>query len=121
MNQPSGEKRYLNVASQVSSKQTEIGIGQASLTAYRYKNVNYLPWMYVYTFPFCSRLPEEVTTFFTIIRPFDGYTWMMAFVASAIFYLTLVATQMLWAYQSGRAFQSDHLYEGINFIRKDQK
>ena len=103
---------------QVLSRKTEIGVGQASFTHYRYQNIDYLPWMYMYTFPFCSRRPKEVASFFTIIRPFDGYTWMAAIIASAIFYLTLVATQTLYAYRSGRPFQTDHLYEGIGCARQ---
>ena len=101
--------------SQVLTKHSEIGIGQTSFTSYRYKMVDYLPWMYMYEFPFASRSPREVTSFVTLFRPFDDYTWIMAFVTSAIFFLALVVTQKLWAYQSRNPYTSDFLYQGIQF------
>ena len=101
----------------MSTKHTEIGIGQASFTAYRYKLVDYLPWMYIYEFPFHCQLPKEVGSYLTLIRPFDEYTWILAFVASLIFYLTLVAMELLWTYQSGGPFISDFLYQGINYVK----
>ena len=102
--------------SQVWTKNAEIGIGQLSFASYRYNLVDYLPWMYIYEFPFVSRLPREVTSFDTLIRPFDGYTWITAFVATAIFYFALVITQKLWTFQSGNPYKSDFLYEGISFF-----
>ena len=99
------------------SKHTEIGIGQVSLLAYRNKLVDYLPWMYIYEFPFQCQLPKEVGSYVTLIRPFDEYTWILAFVASLIFYLMLVVLELLWAYQSGRPFISDFLYQGIKYVK----
>ena len=104
--------------SQVWAKHAEIGIGQASFARYRYKLVDYLPWMYIYEFPWSSRLPREVTSFVTLIRPFDNYTWIMAIVASATFFLALVIVQKVWTYQSGRPYESDFLYQGNSFVRQ---
>ena len=108
----------------MSTKHTEIGIGQASFTAYRYKLVDYLPWMYIYEFPFHCQLPKEVGSYLTLIRPFDEYTWILAFVASTIFCITLVVMEPLWTDQPISPFESDFLYQGIHlcevtlFIRK---
>ena len=68
----------------------------------------------MYEFPFASKIPEEVTSFVTLIRPFDNYTWIMAIVSSIITYFMLVLMQKLWSYQSGEPFENDFLYQGIS-------
>ena len=45
---------------QVSTKQTELGIGQTSYVSYRFKVVDYLPWMYVYEFIMQSKRPDPI-------------------------------------------------------------
>ena len=71
----------------------------------------------MYEFPFASKLPAEVTSFATLVRPFDNYTWIMAFVSSIITYCMLVLIQRLWSYQSGDPFRNDFLYQGISIAR----
>ena len=68
----------------------------------------------LYEFPFHCQLPKEMGSYVTLIRPFDEYTWILAFVASTIFYLTLVVMEPLWTAGSGSPCKSDCLYQGIN-------
>ena len=99
----------------VSTKQAELGIGQASFTSYRYELVDYLPWMYMYEFHFGSNFPKELTSYLTLIHPFDNYTWFMAIVSSASMCLILIVVQKLWAHSSNESFHTDFIYQGINF------
>ena len=68
--------------------------------------------MYVYELPFCSRLPREVTSYLTLIHPFDGYTWIMTLVASTTLFVSLAVSQALWTCLIGKPFHIDYLYQG---------
>ena len=71
----------------------------------------------MYEFPFASKIPGEVTSFVTLIRPFDKFTWIMAIASAIITYFILVLTQKIWSYQSGEPFDHDFLYQGISIVR----
>ena len=96
----------------MTTKQSEIGIGQCGFTSYRYKLVDYLPWMYVYEFPLRTRLPTEKISYWAIVRPFGAYVWLFTFLSLAMVYLTLVIFQKLWANTSGETYILDYLYQG---------
>ena len=51
---------FILLFDQVSTKQTELGIGQTSYVSYRFKVVDYLPWMYVYEFIMQSKRPDPI-------------------------------------------------------------
>ena len=70
----------------------------------------------MYEFPFGSSFPKEATSFVTLIRPFDNYTWIMAIVSSTSMFVILIVIQKLWAYLSDTPFRSDFIYQGIIFI-----
>ena len=72
----------------------------------------------MYVWSFGSSLPKEETSFVTLIRPFDNYTWIMSIVSSTIMCVILIAIQKLWAYLSGEPFRSDFVYQGISFMRQ---
>ena len=72
----------------------------------------------MYVWCFGSSLPKEETSFVTLIRPFDNYTWIMAIVFSIIMCVILIAIQKLWAYLSGEPFRSDFVYQGTCFMRQ---
>ena len=71
----------------------------------------------MYEFPFASKMPGEITSFVTLIRPFDKFTWIMAIASAIITYFILVLTQKIWSYQSGEPFSPDFLYQGISIVR----
>ena len=60
------------------TKQTELGIGQTSYVSFRFKVVDFLPWMYVYEFIMQAKRPDPIQSYETIILPF-GYchVWML--------------------------------------------
>ena len=72
----------------------------------------------MYEFSFGSIFPKEVTSYVTLIYPFDNYTWIMAIVSSTSMCVILIAIQKLWAYISGEPFRSDYIYQGISFTRQ---
>ena len=70
----------------------------------------------MYEFPFSSALPREITTYLTLVRPFDNYIWMMGIVSSTIVYLVLGIIQKLWSYQSGKPCKMDYFYQGMHLL-----
>ena len=42
------------------TKQTELGIGQTSYVSFRFKVVDFLPWMYVYEFIMQAKRPDPI-------------------------------------------------------------
>ena len=97
---------------QVSVKQSELGIGQLALEEYRVKLVDYLTSMYTYDFYFGSKKPEELTTFDTIIIPFDKYIWAFMFSCISAQFLLLVLMQQIYSTVTGTRNSIDFIYEG---------
>ena len=73
---------------QVSTKQSELGIGQIALTDYRFQLVDFLPPMSTNAYCIISQKPQEITTYDTIINPFDKYvgsSFLVAYLPSLCF------------------------------------
>ena len=97
---------------QVSTKQTELGIGQTSYVSYRFKVVDYLPWMYVYEFIMQSKRPDPIQSYETIIYPFGYYVWAFAFAFTVATLVVLMGFQWCWSKFSGEPFPRGWLWEG---------
>ena len=97
---------------QVFTKQSEIGIGQATIVPYRYKIIEYLPWMYLYNFEVESQRPFPITTYDTLTYPFDNWTWGLLSGFSAFVFLFLVFIQKLWMQTTGEKPPNGWLFQG---------
>ena len=100
---------------QVSTKQSELGIGQAIFAHYRYKVIDYLPPMYTYEFIMKSKRPDQIATFDTIIYPFDTSIWIFFSVSVIAQFFTLFAMQNVWSYMSGYTNPKDYIFEGERY------
>ena len=97
---------------QVSVKQSELGIGQTSMVHHRYKLVDYLPPMYTSWLLFGSKKPGELTTYDSIVIPFDKYVWAFMFGCICAQFLLLVSMQQLYSIVAGTRNSIDFIYEG---------
>ena len=79
---------------------------------YKFKSVDYLPWMYMYEFLFASGTPQEIMKYDTLFRPYDKFIWISVIVSIIAIYLTLIFMQMLWGYGSGDTFKGNYLFQG---------
>ena len=75
--------------------------------------VDYLPWMYMYEFLISSKIPEPITTYDTLIYPFDYYTWGFTVAFTAATFVVLVMFQIIWEYASGESNPNGWLFQGI--------
>lgn len=98
----------------VSTKQSEIGIGQISLEYNRFKLVDYLPPMIANTWFITYQKPKEIISFDSIIIPFDKYVWIFTFVCICAQFLLLVIMQHLYSHLTGMKYTNDYIYEGNN-------
>ena len=78
----------------------------------RFKLVDYLPHMYTYEFYFGSKKPDQITTYDTIIIPFDKYVWTFMFVCICTQFLLLVLMQQLYNNVTGTQNPDNFIYEG---------
>ena len=97
---------------QVFTKQSEIGIGQATIVPYRYKIIEYLPWMYLYNFEVESQKPFPIVTYDTLTYPFDNWTWGLLAGFSTFVFLFLVFIQKLWIYTTGEKPPNGWMFQG---------
>ena len=97
---------------QVSTRQSDFGIGQPSITESRLRRVNFLPSMYVHEEILASQRPKEITTYDAIIIPFDIYTWCFTFGCIIAEFLLLIAMQNIWSYMKGTNNPDDFIFEG---------
>ena len=105
---------------QVSTKQSELGIGQIAFKDYRFKLVDYLPPMYMFEDVLASKKPTEITSYDTIIIPFDKYVWSFLFGCICAQFLLLVIMQHLYSNVTGTSYLNDFIYEGnINKCQRD--
>ena len=96
----------------VSTRQSDFGIGQPSITGSRFQHVDFLPGMYVHEEVLSSQRPKEITTYDTIIIPFDIYTWCFTFGCIIAEFLILIAMQNIWSYMKGTNNPEDYIFEG---------
>lgn len=104
--------RLMNIPLQVSQKQSEMGIGQAQILHYRTEFVEYLPYMYLYEFIWGDKNPEQITSYETIIRPFDNSVWAFTIGFTLFALITLVIMQKIYSYASGQEDPCDYVYQG---------
>ena len=97
---------------QVSSRQSELGIGQIDFEYNRFKHINFLPAMYMDELLFASQRPKEITSYDTIVIPFEKYTWIMTFGCIISQFLLLILMQSIWANMTGETIPEDYIYEG---------
>ena len=98
--------------SQVSTKQSELGIGQSELTHDRFKLVDFLPPMSANAYFITSRKPKAITTYDTITIPFDKYVWLFIFVSIIAQFILLVIMQHCYSHVTGTENVTDYIYEG---------
>ena len=96
----------------VSTKQAELGIGQAAIAAYRFRMVDYLPSMYTHEWVMLSRKPALTVLYYSIISPFDAHVWMFTLSAMVAEFVILVASQNAWSRATGKANPRDYIFEG---------
>ena len=96
----------------MATKQAELGICTSSIAEYRYKIIDYLPWMYVFELSLTSRRPEEIASYHTLIYPFDSYIWGFLVVATLVTFTVLLTMQKLWNNINGQSLTYDHIFKG---------
>ena len=101
-----------NSLQQVNKKLCEIGIGQHSMSPYRYELIEYLPYMYTYVFSVLSRKPEQIISYDALIYPLDNYTWYFTLSSSMAVLLLLIFIQKCWAHASGQKIPSGWFFQG---------
>ena len=94
-----------------------MGIGQTPLRYYRYKIVDYLPYMYEHRYVLASGQPRVIVSYSTILDPFDIYVW--GFTASMIIaeFVLLLVMQNLWSVVSEKLNPRDYIYQGFRLIK----
>ena len=98
---------------QVYSKQTEFGIGPTSILSYGNNLTDLLPAMYRIETILTSQKPKEITSYDTIIIPFDKYVWFFMLGCIITQFLLLVLMQNLWSNVTGTRKPHDFLFEGF--------
>ena len=81
--------------------------------SYRFKMVDFLPWMYVYEFNMQSKRPDPIHSYETIIYPFGYYVWAFAFIITLATFVVLITIQLCWFKMSGEPNPRSWLYQGI--------
>ena len=98
---------------QVHQKDTEIGIGQNMYNNVFGKVIEYMPFMYAYTFVVQSRKAEAIITFDTLTYPFDKYLWYMTMLFSTSVFTLLIFIQKCWIHASRKKSPNGWIFEGI--------
>ena len=104
----------------MSSKQSELGIGQMNFADYRYKVVEYLPAMFTFEYIIHSKTPGIIASYDTIIIPFDGYVWLFTTISMIAQFLVLSFMQSIWPRISGKN-SKNYNFEGLNILPSIQK
>ena len=92
-----------------------MGIGQIQILHYRLKEVEYLPYMYLYEFIWLHKKPEKITSYETIILPFDHYIWAFTIGFTIFAFITLIIMQKIYSYASGQEDPCDYMNQGNMF------
>ena len=93
----SDDESFNAMTAKVHAKEREIGIGEYGFWSALYQFNEYLPWMFLLSFPVGSQLPFKMNSYDTLINPFDGYIWTFTIAASISVFVTLVLIQQLWS------------------------
>ena len=97
---------------QVHTKESEIGIGFTVVTLFRYKFIEYLPWMNFYNFEVQSKKPEPIVSYDALIYPFDKYTWYLTTLSTLLVFLVLIIIQKSWGHASGKRLPIGWVFQG---------
>ena len=90
-----------------------MGIGQPPLKHYRYKIVDYLPYMYEHQFIITSGQPREIVSYNSILDPFDAYVWGFSVSIIIAEFILLIVMQNLWSIVSAKPNPHDYIYQGF--------
>ena len=66
------------------------------------------------TFFIASQKPKAISSYDSIIIPFDKYVWFFTFVCICAQLLLLVIMQHLYSHVTGMKYKNDFIYEGKN-------
>ena len=90
-----------------------MGIGQVTILYYRHMLVDYLPHMYLYEFIWMHKRPESITSYKTILLPFDHQIWTFTIVSTIFAFITLLMMQKIYSYASGQDDPRDYVNQGM--------
>ena len=96
----------------MSTKQSELGIGQVTFADSRHKMVDYLPAMYMYELFMQSKKPGQIAAYDTIFYPFDEGTWIFTIVSLVAMFSVLLVMQNIWSMLSGNENPKDYIFAG---------
>ena len=70
--------------------------------------------MYMYEYIMNSKRPEQITTYDTIVYPFDAYIWIFITISMIAQFLALFIMQNVWSISSGASNPKDYIFQGSN-------
>ena len=70
--------------------------------------------MFAYQFHVQSQKPEALTTYDTLIYPFDNYIWYFIGSFSTAIFLALITIQIIWIHVSGEKPPFGWIFQGLN-------
>ena len=76
--------------------------------------VDYLHFMHVQPWCVFTAKPRAISSYDTIIYPFDIYTWGFTFGLIATQFALLLMMQNLWSNVIGKSNPQDYIYEGLS-------
>ena len=94
-----------NFSHQVSTKESDIGIGQSVFGSY-HDEVDYLDYMYERQIVMLSGKPRPIVTYDTIIHPFDVHTWVFTSIFMIVEFALLIVMQITWSKVSRKPLSS---------------
>ena len=104
---------------QVNEKNSEMALGQASYFHSFYQMIEYMPYVYTYTFVAQSQKPAAIISFDTLTYPFDKYIWYFTISFSMAVFTLLISIQQCWIHTSkmkpphGWIFQGMYIYSKL--------
>ena len=102
-----------NFSHQVSTKESDIGIGQSVFGSY-HDEVDYLDYMYERQIVMLSGKPRPIVTYDTIIHPFDVQTWVFTSIFMMVDFTLLIVMQIMWSHVSRKPLASDFTFRVLN-------
>ena len=94
-------------------KETEIGVGQASIVSHRYKKVDYLPSMFLNEFLVQSKKPDPIGKIDTLIYPLNKFCWYFMISSIITIFMTLIFIQKWWMIASGERPSNSWIFQGV--------
>ena len=73
--------------------------------------------MYMFEQFLATKKPKEITSYDSIIIPFDKYIWLFTFGCICAQFLLLVAMQYLYSHVTGTIIPNDFIYEGRHYYQ----